>query len=99
VFGIDEETVANHKSALKRIRQNERRRLQNRNARQSMRTQIKKARASLEGKSPDEAKKTVIGAISLIDKAASKGVIHPRAAARRVARLSKRAHKMLSAGK
>lgn len=88
--------MANHISALKRIRQNERRRVRNRNVRQAMRTKVKQARSTLQGNAPEAAKKDVIEAISQIDKAASKGVIHPRAAARRVARLSKLASKVLS---
>lgn len=62
--------------------------------RQAMRTKVKDARASVKSNSKD-AKADVIEAISQIDKAASKGVLHPRAAARRVARLSKQAQKVL----
>lgn len=88
--------MANHASSLKRIRQTERRRLRNRMVRQAMRTQVKDAKVELKNNSTD-AKATVIEAISKIDKAASKGVIHHRAAARRVARLSKLAQKVLLA--
>jgi small subunit ribosomal protein S20 len=86
--------VANHTSSLKRIRQTERRRLRNRMVRQAMRTQVKDAKVEIKNNTAD-AKATVIEAISKIDKAASKGVIHPRAAARRVARLSKLAQQIL----
>jgi small subunit ribosomal protein S20 len=88
--------VANHASSLKRIRQTERRRLRNRMVRQSMRTQVKDAKVEVKNNTKD-AKASVIEAISKIDKAASKGVIHHRAAARRVARLSKLAEKVLLA--
>jgi small subunit ribosomal protein S20 len=88
--------VANHASSLKRIRQTERRRLRNRIIRQSMRTQVKEAKVEVKNNTKD-AKAAVIEAISKIDKAASKGVIHHRAAARRVARLSKLAEKILLA--
>jgi small subunit ribosomal protein S20 len=86
--------VANHVSSLKRIRQTERRRVRNRTVRQGMRTSVKTAKAELKSNAAG-AKATVIEAISQIDKAAAKGVIHPRAAARRVARLSKQAEKVL----
>jgi small subunit ribosomal protein S20 len=61
-----------------------------------MRTSVKTAKAQLKS-NPADAKATVIAAISQIDKAAAKGVIHPRAAARRVARLSKQAGQILLA--
>lgn len=70
--------MANHKSALKRIRQNEKRRLENRYWAKTMRNALKKARnlteaAELKAKMPEMT--------SLIDKAAKKGVIHKNKAA------------------
>lgn len=90
--------MANHISALKRIRQNEKRRLRNRRVRQTMRTRIKQARAQLTqtNLNPEAVRKNLQVAISQIDKAASKGVIHKRAAARRVSRLTRQANKILA---
>lgn len=79
--------MANHKSALKRIRQTEKRRLYNRNYRNRARTFVKKARVAI--KTGNSAVDAVRLAVQDLDKAASRGVIHPRNAARRKSRLMK----------
>jgi len=79
--------MANHKSALKRIRQTQKRRLYNRNYRNRARTFVKKARVAL--KTRNNAAEAVRLAVQDLDKAASRGVIHPRNAARRKSRLMK----------
>jgi small subunit ribosomal protein S20 len=79
--------LANIKSQIKRNRQNEKRRLRNRTNRGAARTAVKDARTALESK-PDS-QKSVLFAISMLDKAANKGAIHPRNAARRKGRLMK----------
>ena len=81
--------MANIKSQIKRNRQNEKRRLINRNVRGSARTAVNLARNSFEAEAP-ETKETVLKAISALDKAAGKGVIHKNNAARRKGRLMKR---------
>ena len=84
--------MANHKSAIKRIRQNAKRREYNRAYRSRARTFVKKARtviASGDAKSAEEATRL---AIQDLDKAASKGNIHKRNAARRKSRLMKQLH-------
>jgi small subunit ribosomal protein S20 len=53
---------------------------------------VKKVRVALESKSVEEAHAALREAIPIIDKAASKGALHHRTAARRVARLSKKVH-------
>lgn len=70
--------MANHKSALKRIRQNEKRRLENRYWAKTMRNALKKAR-NLSDASELKSKMPIIS--SLIDKVAKKGVIHKNKAA------------------
>jgi len=82
-------TLANIKSQIKRNRQNEKRRLRNRTMRGSARTAVYQARAAFDAGVP-ETKDAVLKAISLLDKAAEKGVIHPNNAARRKGRLMKR---------
>jgi len=82
--------LANHKSAIKRIRSNERKRLRNRMWRSSARTKVKKARATIETGAVEEARQATIEAIRTLDKAASKGVLHPNNVARRKSRLMKR---------
>jgi len=81
--------LANIKSQIKRNKQNEKRRLNNRNVRGASRTAVNQARASLEKGAP-ETKETVLKAISTLDRAAGKGVIHKNAAARRKGRLMKK---------
>ena len=81
--------MANIKSQIKRNRQNEKRRLNNRNVRGSARTAINQARAAFDEGAP-ETKEAVLKAISALDKAAEKGVIHKNNAARRKGRLMKK---------
>ncbi len=81
--------MANTKSALKEIRKNSRRRVRNRLVRVSTRTAVKRAnRAALAGDA--NTPEAVSEAFSALDKAASKGVIHRNAAARRKSRLAKK---------
>ena len=82
--------MPNHKSADKRMRQNEKRRMVNRNNRGRLRTGIKKLRGALEG---GDAGTLLPETISLIDKAVQKGVLHRNAAARYKSRLTVRANK------
>ncbi len=82
--------MANHKSALKRIRQNEKRRLRNRSRRNRARTLVKKARLQIEAGDFSSAEQATLAAMRDLDKAASKGVIHRRNADRRKSRLMKR---------
>ncbi len=82
--------MANHKSALKRFRQSEKRRIHNKIYRTRVRTLVKKARTSITGGSNfDEAKELTRVAIRDLDMAASRGTIHPNNAARRKSRLMK----------
>ncbi len=81
--------MANIKSQIKRNRQNDKRRLRNRAFRGSARAAVIKAQQAI-GEGNTEATKTaVIAAISRLDKAAEKGVIHKNNAARRKSRLMK----------
>lgn len=82
--------MANHKSALKRIRTNERKRIRNRIYISRTRTEIKTARTSIDAGNVEEARQTTIKAISTLDKAVSKGILHANNAARRKSRLMKR---------
>lgn len=87
--------MAHTKSALKRIRSSERKRLRNRRVRSATRTQIKKARRLIEAGQLEEALEATRKAVSLLDKAAEKGVIHKRNAARRKSRLMRALNKAL----
>jgi small subunit ribosomal protein S20 len=84
--------MPNHKSAEKRVRQNEKRRLINRGNRTKVRTYIKKVRAALDSGNTDEIQQVLPVAISVIDKSVQKGVLHKNAAARYKSRLTVRAN-------
>ncbi|MBZ0290928.1 MAG: 30S ribosomal protein S20 [Anaerolineae bacterium] len=88
--------MANHKSALKRIRQNEKRRQYNRTFRNRARTYVKQARTTIEGGDVQEAIEATKVAIRDLDMAASRGVIHPGNAARRKSRLMKQLNELQS---
>ena len=78
--------MANTKSAMKRMRQNERRRLRNRAVRSKIRGSVKAARA-VEGAARPA---VILEAIRVLDKAVSKGVIHRNTAARKKSALARR---------
>jgi small subunit ribosomal protein S20 len=84
--------MPNHKSAEKRVRQNEKRRDVNRGNRGRLRTGIKKLRAALESGDAGAAQELLPATVSLIDKAVQKGVLHRNAAARFKSRLTVRAN-------
>jgi small subunit ribosomal protein S20 len=81
--------LANIKSQIKRNLQNEKRRLRNRNIRGAARTAVNQARGAFEANEP-ETKASILKAISALDKAAEKGIIHKNNAARRKGRLMKK---------
>jgi small subunit ribosomal protein S20 len=81
--------LANIKSQIKRNKQNEKRRLRNRVYRGTARIAVREARSAIESENIEEAKTAVLDAISALDKAAEKGVIHKNNAARRKGRLMK----------
>ena len=82
--------MANIKSAIKRNKQNEKRRVRNRVYRGSARSFIKKARVAIETGDQTAAESAVRDAVSALDKAAQKGVLHKNNASRRKSRLMKR---------
>ena len=84
--------MPNHKSAEKRVRQNETRRATNRGNRSALRTSIKKLRAALASGDKDAVNQLLPATISDIDKAIQKGVLHRNAAARYKSRLTTRAN-------
>jgi small subunit ribosomal protein S20 len=81
--------LANIKSQIKRNRQNEKRRLRNRTHVGQARSAVKKARLALGEGGIEEARQATMEAISALDKAAVKGVVHKNNAARRKSRLMK----------
>jgi small subunit ribosomal protein S20 len=80
--------LANTSSALKRMRQSERRRLRNRAVRSKVRTAVKTARTALTTTGSD-ARVAVTDAIRALDKAVTKGVVHRNTAARKKSTLAR----------
>jgi small subunit ribosomal protein S20 len=80
--------MPNHKSAEKRMRQNERRRKINKGNRTRVRGTIKTLRTALDAGDKAKAKELLSQTVSTIDKAVQKGVLHKNAAARYKSRLT-----------
>lgn len=86
--------MPNIKSAVKRMRQNTKRRAANRAQRSTLRTAIKKARLVIGEGNIETAQSALPQTLSAIDKAASKGLIHKNKAARQASRLMKKVNAM-----
>ena len=86
--------MANHKSALKRDRQSKVRRLRNRINKSRMKGAVNKVEEALVADSEDQARETLLQAISIIHKTASKGSIHKKTASRKISRLTRRVNRM-----
>ena len=81
--------MANIKSAIKRIRSSRRKQIRNLAVRTRARGAVKEARQAIQSGDPAEAAQAMQAAYSALDRAAIKGVIHKRNAARRKSRLMK----------
>ena len=91
--------MANIKSAIKRIRSSNRKAASNKIVRTQARSALKDARGAIESGDAKEIVENLKAASSALDKAAAKGVIHKRNAARRKSRLAKAANKKTAAAK
>ena len=81
--------MANHKSAIKRHKQSVKRAARNRTVKTRVRNVIKTVRAAIKENEMDSAAALLKEATSSLDKAATKGVIHWKKAARKISRLAK----------
>ena len=88
--------MANIKSAIKRNRQAEKRRVRNAAVRSTVRTSVKSARAAIEGGQVAQARESLLKTIQVLDKAATKGVIHKNTAARKKSRLTRQLNALAS---
>ena len=88
--------MANHKSALKRSRQNAVRQARNKTTKTQVKNNIKKVMAAIEDKTKDAAEAALKIAQSVIDKASKKGVIHKNAASRKISHLAQRINQLAS---
>ncbi len=89
--------MANHKSAIKRNRQNENRRLRNRAVKTQVKTATKKLVQAEKSGDTESMASELRRVKSVIDKAAKKGVIHPRTASRKKSRLSRSVNRIQAA--
>lgn len=89
--------MANHPSADKRNRQRIKRTVRNRSIRSALRTAVKKARTAITAGEKAEAQAAVKEASIALARAATKRVVHPRAASRVTSRISQQLHKLLVA--
>lgn len=81
--------MANHKSAIKRAKQNEGRNLRNKANRTRVKNVIKAVRSAIKEQSREKAQTALTAAIPVISKAANKGAIHRRNASRKISRLTR----------
>ncbi len=85
------------KSGIKRHKQSLKKRIRNRHIRSTVKTAIKDVRAAIEEHAADKAGPALAQAVSAIQRAGSKGVLHWKTAARKVARLAKAVNKAAAA--
>ena len=88
--------MAQHKSAKKRILQNDKKRIRNRHIRTTLRSALKKFEQTLEKQNAEELKAIMGKTISSVDTAASKGVIHKNKAARHVSQITRKINSLLT---
>ena len=88
--------MATHKSALKRARQSRIKRLRNLGYKTKAKKAVKEVRNAVANNSADEARESLIRAVSIIQKTASKGVMHKNTASRKISRLARQVNKPTS---
>lgn len=86
--------MANIKSAKKRILVAEKKYARNKAAKSKVKTYVKKVEAAIEANDKEAAKKALVEATSVIDKATRKGIYHKNTSARKVSRLTKAVNKL-----
>ena len=89
--------MANHPSALKRARQSKTRKLRNLAHKTRAKSVVKEVRALLASKNTDQAQEKLKKAVSTLHRSASKGVLHPKKASRKISRLTRALNRAQSA--
>ena len=82
---------------MKRARQSEDRRMRNRSRKTRMKNVVKGVEEAIRAKSPEQAAAMLKIAVTIIDKTASKGVIHRNNAARKISRLTRQVNAIVAA--
>jgi small subunit ribosomal protein S20 len=88
--------LANHPSALKRARQNEVKRVRNKSYKTRVKKTVKEVRTAIAANSAEQAEKSFKEAVSVIQKTASKGVIHKNQASRKISRLARGINRLVA---
>lgn len=86
--------MANHKSAMKRARQNIKRNERNRQQRSRLKTTLKHLEEAISENNAEEAQSRLLTTVRLLDKSASKGLIHKNKAARKKSNLTKKVNQL-----
>ena len=89
--------MANIKSQIKRNKQNEKARVRNRAVKSSLKTSVRQFREAADAGDAEKVTQTMRSALTKLDKAASKGVIHKNQAANRKSAIAKRAAQVTQA--
>ncbi|CAK8711960.1 MAG: 30S ribosomal protein S20 [Candidatus Electrothrix sp. AX5] len=90
--------MANHKSAIKRHKQSQARRMRNRINKSKMSTAVRRVEEALVAGVEDAAQEALKIAIPVIQKTAGKGTIHKKTASRKISRLTGRVNRMMPIG-
>jgi small subunit ribosomal protein S20 len=86
--------VLRSKSGQKAARSSKRKQARNRSIRSASKTYVAKAENLIQSNDAESAKKAVLEAVSVLDKAAKRKIIHPNTASRRISRLTKKLNKV-----
>jgi small subunit ribosomal protein S20 len=89
--------LVTHLSAIKRARQNEKRRIRNQHIKSTVKTVVKKVRSAVEEKDVARAQEALLKAIPLIQKAHSKSVFHKNTSSRKISRLTRQVNVLKAA--
>ncbi len=90
------QSLATHKSALKRAKQNKIKRFRNVGYKTKAKRAVKEVRTAVSNNTADEARESLVRAVSIIQKTASKGVVHRNTASRKISRLARQVNKLSS---
>lgn len=91
-----DQDLANHPSALKRVRQTKVRRLRNLAYKTRAKSAVKAVRTAVAENASDKAQEALVKAVSIIQKTASKGVMHRKTASRKISRLARQVNQISS---
>jgi len=86
--------LANHKSALKRAKQDELKRIRNKSYKTKVKKAIKEVRTAVASNSAEQSRQNLVKAVSIIQKTGSKRIIHKKQASRKISRLTHLVNKL-----